>query len=503
MAKLNLDDLIKRLKEQHPYITMDTSTYIDTQNKCKFSDDKYGVFWTEPSKLKTGYGHPLRGKEIWTSKRGVKVEDLEKEIQTTRPFISIKYETFIDMRHKCTFIDSEFGPWTTYPWNVRKGCNNPKRGGRDNGIEHRLSIEEVQARLTIINPKLSIIKDTYTNTRSKCMVVHSEYGEWETNVSNILTHGYDHPKANCTGYIVSDEIKDWLESLKVSVKRNNRSWGFGSRELDFIVDGKYAIEYCGLYWHTEKALSGHWDDPKNAHYTKMLQANKHGYRLFTILEDEWLDRKEQVKGFIKSVLVPAPNKIAARKCTIVDLDNTTANNFYDANHIQGRSRGSLKHAGLTYNNELVAVMTIGAHHRQKRSEAVLTRLAIKSDYAIIGGSSKLLKYLLAYCKEQGYDKLTSWSDNRWSEGGVYKALGFTLEEELRPDYSYVKDKQRFSKQSLKKTAADRLTGKTEIQLRTEEGYSRIWDCGKKRWTMEISPGLVTISTGALSLLTAS
>jgi hypothetical protein len=36
---------------------------------------------------------------------------------------------------------------------------------------------------------------------------------------------------------------------------------------------------------------------------------------------------------------------------------------------------------------------------------------------------------------------------------------------------------------LKKTPEERLINKTEKELRQEQGFYRIWDCGKKRWVL--------------------
>ena len=64
---------------------------------------------------------------------------------------------------------------------------------------------------------------------------------------------------------------------------------------------------------------------------------------------------------------------------------------------------------------------------------------------------------------------------------LYNKLGFINEESLPPDYSYFKDGIIYSKQSKKKNDIDRLTGLTERELRTKEGYCRIYDCGKIRF----------------------
>ena len=90
--------------------------------------------------------------------------------------------------------------------------------------------------------------------------------------------------------------------------------------------------------------------------------------------------------------------------------------------------------------------------------------------------------------ENGYKDLISWSDNRWSQGRVYEKMGFTLDSELPQDYSYVNVKrpiERLSKQSQKKSNTNCPEGMTEKEWAEERGLARIWDCGKKRWKLEI------------------
>jgi hypothetical protein len=121
----------------------------------------------------------------------------------------------------------------------------------------------------------------------------------------------------------------------------------------------------------------------------------------------------------------------------------------------------------------------------------LLRFCNKLDCSVIGGASKLLKYLLDFTKKAGYKRIVSWSDNRWSEGGVYKKCGFLLEEDLGSDYSYYigqgkrESKQSNKKSNLLKKGATGSMDNTEKELSLSLGYSRIWDCGKKRWIINL------------------
>lgn len=223
----------------------------------------------------------------------------------------------------------------------------------------------------------------------------------------------------------------------------------------------------------------------------MKQCEEADVRLITIFEDEWLERQKQVKNYLKSVLGINEKRVYARKCEVKEVEKTIAKNFLEDNHIQGKTVFK-KAFGLYYEDELLGLVTSNTHHRQGHgSKNVLNRLVFLDGVQVVGGASKLLKYLIKYSKEQGYDALLSWSDNRWSQGNVYEKIGFKLTEELKPDYSYyVGESKRQSKQSNKKKnllrkGAEGDMSMTERELALTLCFYRIWDCGKKRWEIKL------------------
>ena len=64
---------------------------------------------------------------------------------------------------------------------------------------------------------------------------------------------------------------------------------------------------------------------------------------------------------------------------------------------------------------------------------------------------------------------------------VYEVLGFELTNFTKYTPHYFKQQKRYRNYSLRKTPEERLTGKTEWQLRKEQGYDRIWDCGHRTY----------------------
>lgn len=290
--------------------------------------------------------------------------------------------------------------------------------------------------------------------------------------------------ATCSNTGVSLAEKDmgkWVESFgykteKLKLPANKTR----AKEIDiYIEELKIGIEYCGLYWHCENSKSS---KDRDYHKNKLDTANGMGIRLITIFEDEWKEREFQTKSFLTSLLKKNSVKIGARDCIVQAIGKNEASLFIDDFHIQGKGK-SFIYIGIKNKEELLGVMSFSRHHRQNSKEdvAVLDRLVFRAGVTVSGGASKMLKYSTPFLKAMGFTKIVSWSDNRWSDGNVYKAMGFQLEEDLSPDYAYVKSQKRFSKQSLKKTKEEQKLDKTEFELRREQGYDWIWDCGKKRW----------------------
>lgn len=281
-----------------------------------------------------------------------------------------------------------------------------------------------------------------------------------------------------------EKIKIWLASIGFVFDSNYSI--MNGKEIDLYNEKfKLGIEYCGLYWHNEFSLS-----PRNSryHYDKYKKCEENNIRLITIFEDEWKNQEELCKSRIMSILGVQKNKIFARKCKARELTKVEFNNFCDINHLQKSNNLGLVFYGLFFNNELVAAMSLGRHHRNS-SVITLDRLCFKKYFNIIGGSSRLFKLCLAWAKNNNYNSIISWSDNRWSSGSVYQKLGFILEEELKADYCYVNYKnptQRISKQSQSKNNNGCPINKTEREWCLELGLARIWDCGKKRWKYEIN-----------------
>jgi very-short-patch-repair endonuclease len=348
---------------------------------------------------------------------------------------------------------------------------------RGNQTKTFIDIDYIKNKLE--KEKYSLLSNEYVNNRTRVRVKCNRGHEFGTNWFN-LQRGNRCPVCNEAFSKLEKDLLNKIKKLYTGEIKENTRLIITPLELDiYIPEHKLAIEFCGLYWHNDD------NKEKNYHRKKMNECNKKGIRLITIFEDEWLDKEEIVLSKIKQSLNLTSNRIYARNTEIKEITSFQANSFYVDNHTQGKTRG-IVHFGLFYKGKLVQAASIGSPSRGHIGKEVLElkRMATKVDTTIIGGASKLLKYIKNYALNRNYQKLRSYCDLRWGTGNVYEKLGFTKVGETSYTPHYIKNnRHRFRNQSLRKTPEERLTGKTEVQLRKEQGYTRIFDCGHQTWDL--------------------
>lgn len=251
-------------------------------------------------------------------------------------------------------------------------------------------------------------------------------------------------------------------------------------EFDIILpDLKLAIEYNGLYWHSDQ----HKDNKYHLNKTKI--ANSLGYTLIHIFENEWLLKQDIVKSRLLYKLGLISNKIYARKCIIKDISSSDSEVFLNKNHIQGYATSSIR-LGLEHNEELVAIMTFSKARFSNTAEWELVRYTNKLNTTVVGGASKLFAH---FVKAYSPCSIISYADIRWNSGSLYSNLDFKWSHDSKPNYWYFKGKilesrikyQKHKLQHILKTYDQTLT---EYQNMCNNGYYRIFDCGNKVFLWE-------------------
>lgn len=332
--------------------------------------------------------------------------------------------------------------------------------------------------------KYTYDESTYSRMTDKLKITCKTHGDFWQKCSYHV-----HAEAGCPRCAVTiskgeTELADFVESLIPVI----RSYKYaGRKEVDvYIPSLKLAIEYDGLPWHSTKYRTPTQQTAK-AKELKVL-----GITLLRVFEDEWQDKRAQVESLIRARTGTLKGKVYARQCQLVEIDNSTASEFYAQHHIQGW-RKSAQHLGLIHNGTLAAVMTLSqalAARGQERKEGQYELVRYASNIQVVGGASKLLK---AWVAKVGAKVVISYSDNRLFSGGMYKALGFQEVAQVPPSYTYWqenskerKHKSGFRKEYLPKILGERYNPQATERLNCElAGYYQVYDDGLTRWQLTL------------------
>lgn len=324
-------------------------------------------------------------------------------------------------------------------------------------------------------------EDDYINNKQKLCYTCPKGTNHSISWSNWQL-GHRCPCCNDGMSKAEKEIAQYIKELGFDIELKNRTL-INPLELDIIIPSKnIAIEYNGLYFHGEK----NGKKNKKYHLEKLDKCSQIGYRLITILEDEWITKSNIVKNRLKHILSNEKG-IYARKCQIVEIPQGLAKRFVDQYHIQGYSNCAIK-LGAYYGNELVAVMTFSKGNISKGSSTKLgvwelNRFCVSRP--VIGIAGKLLKYFEVNYKP---NEIFSFADRRWSDGNVYNKIGFTFVCYTQPNYWYFKDnKKRLHRFNFRKDKIKHLgtENQTEWEIMQEQGYDRIWDCGNIKFIKNV------------------
>lgn len=302
---------------------------------------------------------------------------------------------------------------------------------------------------------------------------------------------YFYTTTNAVFSNVEKEMAEFISSIYSGGVLYNDRTVLCPKELDiYIPEKKVAIEFDGIYWHSELPLIRNAIFTKESkeytrikHLEKTLACEKLGIRLIHIFEDEWVHKKDICKSIIASALGIYKERIYARKCEVREIDKNLYNSFMDCNHIQGSAKTHFRF-GLFYDNRLVQCMGF-VKNAHKTGELELNRMATLLDTQVLGGFSKLLKSAV---NTYNFATVYSYISRRLYNGQGYRAIGFIPVFTNEPTYFYVKNAmRRFPRYEFQRRKIEQKYNEGKLKYwnpeETEEenmyknGYGKIWDCG--------------------------
>jgi len=317
---------------------------------------------------------------------------------------------------------------------------------------------------------------------------HKSYTEISNILGDITYHtvvyafdklGIEYKYAVSSISLAEKEIVAFLESHGLVCQTNVRDM-ISPKEIDIYVPSlNLAIEYNGLYWHSEVSGKKH----TKYHKDKTDACSLLGIKLIHIWDAEWEQKKDLVKGRLLS-MCGLGSSIAGRKCTVKLVpDKNTVREFLDKNHIQGWCPSSKNYA-LYHQDEIVSLMTFGKSRFTKGVEWELLRFCNKIGHRVQGGASKLFK---SFINDVSPSSIVSYADLRWNTGGLYETLGFTHSHTSSPNYFYTKNystlenRVKYQKHKLSGILETFDPALSETQNMFNNGYDRVWDCGNSVW----------------------
>ena len=323
---------------------------------------------------------------------------------------------------------------------------------------------------------------SYSHSHGFIEVTCPEHGSFR-QVAYDHKQGHGCPKCGAAESRPEAEIEELLLSRGITCTRNH-PLECGLQIDVYCPSERLGIEYNGLRWHSDEFRAPGY------HLHKTLRAQKEGIHLIHVYEDEWLYKRELCQNWILDKLGIHAERRYARNCRVVELRWREAATFLMAHHIQGASAPGSVNLGLMCeeSGELVGVMCFSSREEQEPGSIGLTRFCTRGK--VVGGFSKMLRHFLRN-RPEGLKRVTSFADRRWSSGNVYAQNGFRLDSVSPPDYYWVKGQRRYVKERFRHCRIAKLfsnydPGKSEAENCVNNGYRKLYDCGKLKWVLDLS-----------------
>jgi len=184
---------------------------------------------------------------------------------------------------------------------------------------------------------------------------------------------------------------------------------------------------------------------------------------------------------LASRLGKTSTKVAARKTTVVKVGLYESRKFQKDNHVQGYSPARVN-LGLTIDDELVALLTLGTPRFSKHYQWEIIRYCTKQGVSVQGGFSKLFA---AFVRNYNPSSVVTYANLRWGSGRMYEHAGFSFVRRTSPAAWYTGPhsgglwlhRMKVQKHRLKKLLKffdPKLTAEKNLEV---NHWKRVYDCG--------------------------
>jgi len=200
------------------------------------------------------------------------------------------------------------------------------------------------------------------------------------------------------------KVKDFLDKYNLKYEQHNRRV-IKPLELDFYLpEYNLALEVNDILTHNSTLhLFGGQPKELNYHFNKTMLCKKVGVRLIHIFEP--ILNNEKQWEILQDIILHAcgkSKKIYARNTELIVKPAIELKQFFRDNNIQGYRSANTAFVLIDKNSkEPLMCYTIGqAYFGKGKYDAEIVRGACKLGYSVIGGASKLWKFIINYYKDK-------------------------------------------------------------------------------------------------------
>jgi hypothetical protein len=272
------------------------------------------------------------------------------------------------------------------------------------------------------------------------------------------------------------QIVEFIESLgSIKIVCSDREL-ISPHEIDiFLPEYNIAIEYNGLYWHSEAV-----GKDQQYHINKTTRCEQLGIRLIHIFEDEWINSQQKCKDTIRHVLGKSQRGTYGRQSTIREIPWKQAKLFLDEYHLLSAGAcGNYRIGAFDKTDQLIGVMVFGNQNNERSDTSIVElRRFVTNKKNNPGLGSKMFAYAT---NANNYQQVVAFVDRRWFTGLVKDHIGFVHDSFVPPSLWWTNGTDRHHRRFITKAAllvdeTDKSLTKRELMIK--RGMYRIWDCGK-------------------------
>ena len=254
-------------------------------------------------------------------------------------------------------------------------------------------------------------------------------------------------------------------------------------EIDVYADShKLGVEYHGLYWHSYDSLETKTE--RLRHQAKYLAAKAIGVTLLQFFGHEWPSKRNIIESMILNKLRLTATLLSARDYKVETLSDDEVRLFYNQSHLYGHRSAKL-HFGLRDGRQILCCMSFSPLTKVGISWELI-RLATAPTIVVRGGASKLLnrfKATITNCK-----RLTTFADLRYSDGDLYRTIGFDDIGMISPNYFYYRSGCVLSRTQCQKNKLHKLLDVydhklSEAQNMFNNRFRRCWNAGHRKFVL--------------------